>query len=99
MTAVNPPGQPAYTANPVLNPTTNAVVVDANDLVVPTGVQMDLAPPANAGGYQGVPMQVLTALLVEARVFTNLLAAQIGSGFDIVAMRADESDGASGGSI
>ena len=99
MTAVNPPGQPAYTASPVLNPTTNAIVVDANDLVVPTGVQQDLVPPTNGGGYQGVPMQVLTALLVEARVCTMMWAAQIGSGLDVVAMRADEADGAAGGSI
>ena len=100
MTAVNPPGPPASTGTPAINATTGAQLVDANDLIVPSAAYLPRSPlPGNAGGYVSVPMQVLTALLVEYRVQNRLFQMNSTMSLDVSALRADEYDAVTGGSV
>ena len=100
MTAVNPPGPPASTGTPAINPATGAQVVDANDLIVPSVPYLPRSPlPGNAEGYLSTPAQVLTALLVELRVQSRLFQMNSTMSLDVVALRADEYDAVNGGSV
>lgn len=99
MTAANPPGPSAYVP---ANPTTGAPIVDPNDAQMPSVAAPNLAkaPGGSAsGGYISVPVQVLSAILVELRVISTLLQANSAPELDLAALRADEVSSATGGVV
>ena len=88
-------GVPLTDAN-VLNganvtPTQSSPVISG---VVPTNA----SSPLTTGGYTSVPAPVLSAILAELRVISNLLNLTSLNN-DLNSMRADEQLGASGGPL
>lgn len=97
MVAFNPPGPPAFTQDPAINPLTGAAIVDTTDLVVPAMPMPDLVLPlASAGGYQTANVQAPLAILAELRVISYLLWANSATAIDLAALRADEYNGVAG---
>jgi hypothetical protein len=94
MTAVNPPGPPAYqsVATPLTNPTTGAAVVDPADLLVPSAPapNPNLTTGGSAGGYISTPLQAMIAIYVELRVQNVLRADPASFNVDLQQLRAQE---------
>ena len=100
MAAQNPAGPTAYAVSPTINPTTGAMVVDPADLLTPSVPAPDLVPPiASAGGFQVTTTQTQVAILIELRVISTLLMMNSTTNVDLLALRADEAVGASGGAL
>lgn len=99
MTGTAFPTTGGYNAAPI-NPVTNAPLVDSNDSQVPNGSAPNLAqtPPISQGGYDSQSIQVLSAILVELRVISNLLNRNMEN-TDLASLRSDEAPGATGGAI
>ena len=96
-TAGGYPSQPAdSTGASWVDP--NSGVVPNSPAATPFGTPANAAGPAATGGYAPIPVLVLSAILQELRVQSEL-ANRNTYNYDLSELRADAASGATGGNV
>ena len=96
-TAGGYPSQPADTSGASwVDP--NSGVVPNSTALAPYGMPANATGPVATAGYVAVPMQIMSAILQELRVQSDL-ANRNTFNYDLSELRADAASGATGGNV